>query len=422
MFNYNFDKLINLDASYRRDALSNFTEDQKWGDFYSVGLAVDLAKINLIKQIDQISMFKLRGSYGKVGNQISSSPYSLLGFTTNYNDLAAVTYGGVYNPDLKWEAINPLSLGIDAGLFNNRLTFTAEYYNKKTTDLVFSQPLSLSQGLASMDRNIGSLVNKGWEFAVNGEIISTENLSWELGGNFSTLDNEITKLYGGADIISGSTILREGEAVGTYYMRKWAGVDATTGSALWYINGKDGETTSNYNAAQLAVQGNNFSKYYGGVNTKVVYKGFSVEALATYGFGGKVLNDWANYTQSDGQYSYSFSGSTDQLDFWTPDNPNAANPKPVYGNTTLSNRVSTRFLSKTDFLRLSNVKIGYKFNSELLKNTGLAGFEVYVQGNNVWTHLYDDTLRFDPENNLNTANNLNLPVQKTYSLGFNLQF
>ena len=76
------------------------------------------------------------------------------------------------------------------------------------------------------------------------------------------------------------------------------------------------------------------------------------------------------------------------------------------------NRVSTRYLSKTDYLRLSNVKIGYKFNSELLKNTGLAGFEVYVQGNNVWTHLYDDTLRFDPENNLNTANNLNLPVQK----------
>ena len=422
VFNYNFDKLINLDVSYRRDALSNFTEDRKWGDFYSVGLAVDLAKINLIKQIDQISMFKLRGSYGKVGNQISSSPYSLLGFSTNYNDLAAVTYGGVYNPDLKWEAIKPLSVGVDAGLFNNRLTFTAEYYSKKTTDLVFSQPLSLSQGLASMDRNIGSLVNKGWEFAVNGEIISTENLSWELGGNFSTLDNEITKLYGGADIISGSTILREGESVGTYYMRKWAGVDATTGSALWYINGKDGETTSNYNAAQLAVQGTNFSKYYGGINTKVVYKGFSVEALATYGFGGKVLNDWASYTQSDGQYSYNYAGSTDQLDFWTPDNPNAANPKPVYGNTTLSNRVSTRYLSKTDYLRLSNVKIGYKFNSELLKNTGLAGFEVYVQGNNVWTHLYDDTLRFDPENNLNTANNLNLPVQKTYSLGFNLQF
>ncbi|MEY8758586.1 SusC/RagA family TonB-linked outer membrane protein [Chryseobacterium tongliaoense] len=420
--NYNYDRLVTVDASYRRDALSNFTPDQKWGDFYSVGLGVDLARINFVKQLEQISMFKLRGSYGKVGNQITSSPYSLLGFTTNYNDLAAATYAGVYNPYLKWEVIKPLSVGIDAGLFKNRLTFTVEYYNKKTTDLVFAQPLSLAQGLASMDKNIGSLVNKGLELSVNGEIINNDNFYWSLGGNFSTLKNEVTELYGGQDIISGSTILREGEAVGTYYMRKWAGVDASNGNALWYKNGVDGETTSNYNEAQLAVQGNNFSKYYGGINTRVQYKGISLEALATYGFGGKVLNDWANYTQSDGQYSYNYPGSTDQLDFWTPNNPNAANPKPIYNNATLSNRVSTRYLSKTDYFRLSNVKIGYKFSADMLKGTGMTGFEIYVQGNNIWTHLYDDTLRFDPENNLNNSNNLNLPIQKTYSLGFNLQF
>lgn len=420
--NYNFDRLITLDASYRRDALSNFQPGQKWGDFYSYGIGVDLARINFVQNLEQISLFKLRASYGKVGNQITSSPYSLLQFTTNYNDLAAATYGGVNNPNLKWEVIKPLSIGIDAGLFKNRLTFTAEYYNKETTDLVFSQPLSLSQGLASMDKNIGSLVNKGFEFAINGEIFKTDDFYWSLGGNFSTLENEITKLYGGQDIISGSTILREGEGVGTYYMRKWAGVDAANGNALWYVNGIDGETTSNYNNAQLAVQGSNFSKKYGGINTRVSYKGFSLDALATFGFGGKVINDWANYTSSDGQYSYNYAGSTDQLDFWTPTNTGAANPKPIYGNTTLSNRMSTRYLSKTDYFRLSNIKIGYKFTADKLRGTGMNGFEVYVQGNNIWTHLYDDTLRFDPENNLTTTNNLNLPIQKTYSLGFNLQF
>lgn len=420
--NYNFDKLITLDASYRRDALSNFQPGQKWGDFYSYGIGVDLARINFVKNLEQISLFKLRASYGKVGNQISSSPYSLLAFTTNYNDLAAVTYGGVNNPFLKWEVIKPLSVGIDAGLFKNRLTFTAEYYNKETTDLVFSQPLSLAQGLASMDKNIGSLVNRGFEFAINGEIFKTDDFYWSLGGNFSTLENEITKLYGGQDIISGSTILREGEAVGTYYMRKWAGVDASNGNPLWYKNGMDGETTSNYNEAQLAIQGSNFSKKYGGINTRITYRGFSLDALATFGFGGKVINDWANYTSSDGQYSLNYPGSTDQLDFWTPSNTNAVNPKPIYGNTTLSNRISTRYLSKTDYFRLSNIKIGYKFNAEMLRGTGMNSFEIYIQGNNIWTHLYDDTLRFDPENNLNTTNNLNLPIQKTYSLGFNLQF
>ncbi|KQR95503.1 SusC/RagA family TonB-linked outer membrane protein [Chryseobacterium sp. Leaf180] len=422
VLNYNFDKIFTIDASYRRDALSNFQPGQKWGDFYSVGVAVDLARINFVRDIDQISLFKLRTSYGLVGNQISSTPYSLLGFTTNYNDLAAVTYSGVNNPNLKWEVIKPLSFGIDGGLFNNRITFTAEYYHKETTDLVFSQPLSLAQGLSAYDKNIGTLVNKGFEFAVNGDIIRNNDLIWSLGGNFSTLNNEITKLYGGQDIIQGSTILREGEGVGTFYMRKWAGVDPSNGNALWYINGIDGETTSNYNAAQLAVQGSNFAKKYGGINTRIIYKGFSLDALATFGFGGKVLNDWANYTSSDGQYTFSFPGSTDALDFWTPSNPNAANPKPIYNNTTLSNRVSSRFLSKTDYFRLSNIKIGYRFTAEKLRGSGLSGFEVYVQGNNIWTHLYDDTLRFDPENNLTTTNNLNLPVQKTYSLGLNLQF
>lgn len=422
VINYNFDRLIILDASYRRDALSNFQPGQKWGDFFSYGIAIDLARINFVKNLDQINLLKLRASYGTLGNQITSSPYSLLGFTTNYNDLAAATYGGVNNPNLKWEVIKPLSVGIDAGLFQNRLTFTAEYYHRTTTDLVFAQPLSLAQGLASMDKNIGSLVNKGFEFAVNGEIIKTEDFYWSLGGNFSTLENEITKLYGGQDIIGGSTILREGEGVGTFYMRKWAGVDASNGNALWYKNGIDGETTSNYNDAQLAVQGSNFAKKYGGINTRLSYKGFSLDALATFGFGGKVINDWANYTSSDGQYSYNYAGSTDQLDFWTPTNTGAANPKPVYGNASLSNRISTRYLSKTDYFRLSNIKIGYRFTGDMLKGSGLSSFEVYVQGNNIWTHVYDDTLRFDPENNLTTTNNLNLPIQKTYSLGFNLQF
>lgn len=377
-------------------------------------------------------MFKLRGSYGKVGNTISSTPYSLYRFVSNYNDMPAASMNYVYNPDLKWETVKPLSLGLDMGFFKNKLTVTAEYYNKKTDDLVFSVPLSAAQGLPLpsgatltypyMDVNVGSLVNKGFEFTVNANIINKEDFTLSLGGNLSTLKNEITSLYGGQDIITGSTILREGEGIGTFYMRKWAGVDAANGDALWYKNGVDGETTNKYAQAGLAVQGRAYSNVFGGVNLNVFYKNFTLSALGTFGFGGHVLNDWSGYTQSDGQYTYSYPGSKDALDFWTPTNTNAANPKPVYGNATSSNRVSTRFLAKTDYLRLSNIRVGYKFDSKMLQGTGLGGFEVYLQGNNVLTHMFDDNLRFDPENNLNTTNNLNLPVQKTYSIGFNLQF
>lgn len=429
ILNYDYDKLILVDASVRRDALSNFTKDQKWGTFYSVGLGVDLARIQAVKEWDQVSMFKLRGSYGKVGNTISSTPYSLYRFTSNYNDMPAGTMRFVYNPDLKWETVKPLSLGLDMGFFKNKLTVTAEYYNKKTNDLVFSVPLSAAQGLPLgdltypfMDVNVGSLVNKGFEFTVNANIINKEDFTLSLGGNLSTLNNEVTSLYGGQDIISGATILREGEGIGTFYMRKWAGVDKSNGDALWYKNGVDGETTNKYADAGLAVQGRSYSNVFGGVNLNVFYKNFTLSALGTFAFGGKVLNDWGSYTQSDGQYTYSYAGSKDALDFWTPTNVNAANPKPIYGNSTLSNRTSTRYLAKTDYLRLSNIRIGYKFDSKMLQGTGLGGFEVYLQGNNILTHTFDDNLRFDPENNLNAGNNLNLPVQKTYSIGFNLQF
>ncbi|WHF50494.1 SusC/RagA family TonB-linked outer membrane protein [Chryseobacterium gotjawalense] len=422
VFNYDYDKFFLLDASVRRDALSNFTPGQKWGTFYSVGAGVDIARLDVVKNMDVISQMKFRASYGKVGNTIGSTPYSLFYYTTNYNDLPAASYNYVYNPDLKWETVKPLSVGIDMGFLNDRITLTAEYYNKKTDDLVFSVPLSLSQGLSVMDVNVGSLLNKGYEFTLNADIIRKDDFKLSIGGNFSTLDNSITKLYGGQDIITGSTILREGEGVGTFYMRKWAGVDAANGDPLWYVNGVDGETTNKYANAQLAVQGNSFSKVYGGGNLNVMYHGFSLSVLGTYGFGGKVLNDWGQYTQSDGQYTYSYAGSQDAMDFWTPENPNAANPKPVYNNANSSNRVSTRFLAKTDYLRLSNIRIGYKFDGNLLKSSGLAGFEVYAQGNNILTHTYDKNLRFDPENNLNAGNNLNLPIQKTYSVGFNLQF
>ncbi|MET3537071.1 SusC/RagA family TonB-linked outer membrane protein [Chryseobacterium limigenitum] len=432
IFNYDYDKLILIDASLRKDALSNFTEGQKWGTFYSVGAGIDLARLQFVKDWNEISQFKLRASYGKVGNTISSTPYSLYEYTLNYNDLPAGTMKYVYNPDLHWETVKPLSLGVDLGFFKNRLKVTAEYYSKKTEDLVFSVPLQISQGLPIpsdsdqtypfMDINVGSLVNKGFEFTVNYDIIRKDELTLSIGGNLSTLKNEITSLYGGQDIIIGSTILKEGEGIGTFYMRKWAGVDPTNGDPLWYKNGVDGETTNKYADADVAVQGRAFSNLFGGVNINTSYKNFTLSALGTFGFGGQVLNNWGAYTQSDGQYTYSYPGSTDALDFWTPSNPNAANPKPIYGNATSSNRTSTRYLAKTDYLRLSNIRVGYRFDAKMLRGTGMQGFEVYVQGNNIWTHRYDKNLRFDPENNLNTTNNLNLPVQKTYSIGFNIQF
>ncbi|MGC4129540.1 MAG: SusC/RagA family TonB-linked outer membrane protein [Bergeyella sp.] len=419
---YDYDKLFLVDASYRRDVLSQFLPGKKAGNFWSVGVGVDLARINFFKEIEAISMLKFRGSYGKLGNQVSANPYARYAFTTNYNDYAAGTYDGVINPNLSWETVNPLNVGLDIGLLRDRIKITAEYYNKETKDLIYNLPLSPAQGLTSYVDNIGTLVNKGFEFAVNADIIRGENFQWNLGANLSTLDNEITELYGGT--VNGSTTtLRVGEGVRTFYLRKWAGVDPATGDPLWYINGVDGETTNNYNTAQQAVQGSFLSTLFGGANTSLSYKGFALDLQFTYGFGGKIYDDWSVYTWSDGQYTLTYPGYGDVYDdYWTSENPNAANPKPIYGGNKLSNRASTRFLYDSDFIRLSNARFGYTFNSEFLQGSGLNSVQVYVMANNAWTHRFDDRLKFDPEVNVAGYTNLALPILKTYLFGVNLSF
>ena len=421
---YDYDKLFLLDGSYRRDVLSQFLPGKKAGDFWSAGVGVDLARISFFKNIDAISMFKFRASYGKLGNQVSANPYALYSYTTNYNDTAAATYSGVFNPNLGWETVNPFNVGLDVGLFNDRVKVTAEYYNKKTKDLIYNMPLSPSQGLTSYSQNIGSLVNKGFEVSVNADIIkgTRSDLTWSIGGNVSTLKNEITELYGGT-VNSSTTTIRVGEGVRTFYLRKWAGVDAANGDPLWYINGKDGETTNDYTKAQQAVQGSFISTLFGGANTTLSYKGFALDLQFTYGFGGKIYDDWASYTFSDGQYSLTYPGYGDVMgDYWTPTNTNVNNPKPILNGNKRSNQASTRFLYDSDFIRLSNARFGYTFDSSFLKGTGLNNVQVYVMANNAWTHRFDDRLKFDPEVNVAGYTNLALPILKSYLFGVNLSF
>ncbi|SDE34267.1 SusC/RagA family TonB-linked outer membrane protein [Riemerella columbipharyngis] len=422
---YDYDRLVLLDLSYRRDILSNFVPGKKGGNFWSAGLGIDLARLPYFKNIRSVSMLKFRSSYGRVGNEVSTLPYALYGFTNSYNSKPAITYSGVYNPNLTWETVSPFNIGLDFGFFDNRFTLSAEYYHKKTDNLIYNIPLSPSQGLTSYFNNIGSLVNKGFEISFNADIFKNgrDGFNWSIGGNFNTLDNKVTQLYGGA-VRGSSTILKEGESVGTYYLRKWAGVDPDNGNPLWYKNGVDGETTSNYGEAQQAVQGARFNKYFGGVNTTLSYKGFSIDAQATYGFGGKIYNGaWGRYFLSDGAFLHApYSGYSDAMDYWTPENRNAQNPKPVYRNESLSNEHSTRYLFKSDYIRLSTAKLAYTFDRSLIEKSGLSSLQIYLSGTNILTYRFDKKLKLDPEIGLAGTADLDLPIMKTYSLGVNIGF
>ncbi|MFP3595998.1 SusC/RagA family TonB-linked outer membrane protein [Chryseobacterium sp. SIMBA_029] len=427
---YNYDGFLNVDLSGRRDAVSYLQPGNKGGNFWSAGVGFDIAKL-LIPQNDYLNSLRLRASYGKVGNRVSVSPYATYSYTINYNNFAGASYGGFNNPNLQWETVNPFNAGLDLSFFKNNLTITAEYFNKKTKNLIYNIPLSTAQGLGAYYDNVGDLVNKGFEFTANGNILtpaSKGGFALSLDGNISTLDNKVTSLYQGKDVISGSTILRQGETVSSWYMRKWAGVDPANGNPLWYVNGVDGATTSNYSQAQRAIQGSRIAKVYGGLGLNMSYKNFSVSAQGTFSFGAKMYDDWAFYLQGDGTNSYIYNSYDDAMDYWTPTNTGAANPKPFYGvgargtGSTAANNTSTRFLRKADFLRLSNLKVAYTFDKDFLQGAPINKVTVYVMANNLYTYRYDKQLKYDPDMALLGTSNLNLPALKTYLVGFNVEF
>jgi putative outer membrane protein, probably involved in nutrient binding len=205
-------------------------------------------------------------------------------------------------------------------------------------------------------------------------------------------------------------------------MKKWAGVDPQNGDPLWYVNGEDGKTTNDYNKAGYGLQGSAMPTYYGGVDTKLSYKNFTLSADLTYSGGNKIVDTFASYVNSDGGLLSSYPGNGSQVgNYWTPENKNARDPKPILGKGNRNaTSFSTRYQYKGDFVRLQTVRFSYRVKPEFLDGTYLKGLEFYVLGNNVWTHNFDKNYKGDPDLNIGGETSFTLPTLRTYSFGVNV--
>ena len=427
--NFNHNSKYFLEGSFRREGNSNFAENNKWGSFWAISGAWDIAREGFFNQA-AVNEIKLRVSYGQVGNASIGSTSSLdyFSFGGEYGGRIPLYVHGVVNPDLTWEVNKPLNFGLDFGLFNNRVTGSFDYFIKKTEDLLYSIPLSLTTGLSielddryitSKFVNAGTLENRGYEVSLGARVFQGE-FNWDTKVNFSFVENKLTSLLEN-DVIDVTKILREGESINTFYLRKWAGVDPANGDPLWYINGKDGATTNNYKLAERGIQGNSLPNYTGGFINNFSYKGFSVETLFTFALDYKVFDGWASYLQSSGTYTFSYPGYHSNLDRWQNPGDQALNPKEVYNNSNLNSSRSTRFLYNGDHIRFSNLQIGYDvakvfpskvFNSVLL----------YLRGTNLYTYRFDELLKYDPETRADGVLNLDLPPLRSYTFGVKVSF
>ncbi|NOU59546.1 SusC/RagA family TonB-linked outer membrane protein [Marinifilum caeruleilacunae] len=394
--NYKFKDKYLANGSFRRDGSSRFGEDKRFGNFYAGSLGWIISREEFLANQDWLSFLKLRGSYGVVGNA-GISNFASRGL---YQGSYYTTYTGIRptqlpNPDLKWETTSQLDIGLDFGLFNNRINGEFDVYYKKTKDLLLNQRLPATSGFTSITKNVGELENKGIEFSIN-----TNNLigafKWNTSFNISFNKNEITKLPGG-DIVAGVNRVMQGESIGVFYTRKYAGVNPDNGRALYYLEEGSNETTDDYNAAANMVVGDPNPDFVGGITNSFSYKGFDLDIVMAFVYGNDVYNGGGQY-QSNQASSWKDNQTRDQLNRWQKPGDITDVPQAWLGGNQYSGTdPSSRYLSDASYLRIKNVTLGYNFPQSVLNTLKLSNLRVYVTAVNL--HTFTDYKGWDPEVN-----------------------
>jgi len=430
LLNYNYKGKYVADFTFRKEGSSRFAPGNRFGNFYSAGAAWNIHKEDFLENTI-FNDLKLRASAGTSGNNaIGLNLYqTLAGYDANYAGGPAIypaTYG---NSLLQWEKNRTIDIGLDFGIFNNRISGTAGVYSKTTFDLLQDVPLSRTSGFLTRTANIGEIKNKGIELELNFDIVRSRDFNWSVSSNYALNKNEVTKLAkdelgNDINISTGTKITKVGEAVGTWNMKKWAGVDPATGKPQWFVNGVDGALTTNYSLAQVALQGKSLPTYSGGVSTHLNYKGLFLDVAVYFSGGNKIFEDWAQYTQQSGLRTIAYYNGVDALmDRWQNPGDITNIPKiELSGTASNGAATSTRFLYDGDYMRIKDIVLGYEFKKELISKLLLDGLSISVRGSNLFTFVKDSGLKYDPEVRADGFTRLTTPPVKAISFAVNLKF
>ena len=406
---YDYQEKYFLSTSYRRDASSRFAPGHRWGNFYSFGLAWEMSKEKFLKDVKWIDMLKLKASYGEQGNDAigtaagSASTSSTSGWFTPYADQYEASYADGYslvlkykgNEELTWEKSKAINVGVDFSLFKGRLSGTLEYFNRKTSDLLYYKPVPLSAGNPTGEYpiNVGKITNKGIEFNLIGTIIKTNDIVWTANLNLTHYKNTIDELDESVrenGIKYSTYIYEEGGSLYDAYMFKYAGVDKETGEALYYYKEKDENgnetgrdlTTANFSQADKYNCGSVLPKLFGGFGTTLNAYGFDLSAQFQFQLGGKIY-DGSYQALMHTQDAAGQAWHKDALKAWTPENRNTDVPR-LDGDTQVGQSAVDRFQISSNYLSLNNATLGYTFPKKLIAPLTLTSLRVYVAGENLF--------------------------------------
>ena len=394
---YDYDGRYFVSASFRRDASSRFAPGHRWGNFGSVGAAWLISKESFMNDVSWVNMLKLKASYGLQGNDRVGTtyyPYSDQ-YSHSYNEETGeysltLTYKG--NDKLTWESSHSFNVGADFELFNGYLNGSVEYFNRKTSDLLYNKDVPLSAGNPTgyYPVNVGSIRNYGAEISLDGKIISTRKVSWTWNANFSHYKNKILSLDESVSEngIKGSNyIYKVGGSLYEAYMYKYAGVDKETGEAMYYCKATDEAgneyvtTTTDFDKADRFECGSVLPKLYGGFGTSLNAFGFDFSIQFSYQLGGRYYDG----TYQALMHTSSSAGTAwhkDALKAWTPENTDTDVPR-LDGSTAEGQSAIDRYFISSNYLSLNNVTLGYTFPKKWMDAIRIAGIRIYVTGDNL---------------------------------------
>ena len=392
-------------ASYRRDGSSRFAPGHRWGNFGSVGAAWLISNEGFMSGAGWISMLKIKASYGVQGNDdlYPGSNYARKfypyadNYTHSYNETTGeystdLAYKG--NEDLTWESSHSFNAGVDFEFFGSRLNGSAEYFSRKTVDLLYSKDVPLSAGNPTgyYPVNVGSIVNNGFELTLEGILINTSEMQWSLNMNLSHYRNKILSLDPSVSeegIKGGNYIYKIGGSLYEAYMRKYAGVNPENGKAQWYrkVLDKDGawigesEITETFADASQYELGSVLPKLYGGFGTTFKAYGFDLSAQFSFQLGGRYY---------DGTYQALMHTSSgigtawhkDALDSWSETNKDSDIPR-LDGDTSVGQTAVSNYLISSNYLSVNNITLGYTFPESVTSYLKISGLRIYVAGDNL---------------------------------------
>ncbi|QZT36357.1 TonB-dependent receptor [Halosquirtibacter xylanolyticus] len=440
--NYSYKDKYLLTAAIRADGSSKFADTHKWGYFPSASVAWRITQESFMQQVEAVSNWKLRASYGVTGNQ-AINPYqshAVLDPGVNYpinGELNSV--GNVLkrfdNPELTWETTSQYNVGTDIALFDGKLNFSVDYYSKKTTDLLLYVPVPNYTGFGTELRNVGSLSNKGWDLSL-GLNLGNNDFKWNGTLTASTNKSNIIDLSGADNIMFDysdmTTILEPGSPFGNFYGYKYEGVwksseaeaaavyGAQPGDARFHDLNGDGAINSD----DRQVIGNALPTWTLGFSNSFSYKNWDMAVLFTASLGNEIYNGVDARMMG---VANTEATSVAIQDRWTPDNENSDIPAFSSSNaaTNTYQLSSSRFIENGSFLRLKNLTVGYTFLSKN-KDAIFSSIRLYAQGQNLFTITnykgYDPEVSNGGGDQTPGYDTAPFPMAKVGSIGVNISF